>query len=260
MCYPLVERLTYRIACDEGHAIGEGALLEGAVGDFTFKLSGTVAEFIPIRHFASADGARGALEPLLRSWELDAAIAHGPDAFTFVFREASVRERPRQSGEIEGLAVMGFIVKGRLTGVFSEYPKPPREFVVDELTQALGVLFLQAKRTPVAALQLAYAMLTCVDAYFDKRTLVTKTFNISAGLLTKVQVFSSNRGEGAEVRKFSGTRVGEAVTSSERAWLFSVLELLVRRAGQLAAGVSIFEEANLATHPPPDDSGRSSML
>jgi hypothetical protein len=94
-------------------------------------------------------------------------------------------------------------------------------------------------------------MVSRMEFEFRGLPAAARALRISLPVLRKIRSLSSQRGTGAEVRKFERSVALAALTLEEREWLLRLLELMVRRAGAVAAGAPVGDEITLATMPAP---------
>lgn len=138
--YPRVIALTYRIDSGAGYKYGENSALDGTLPGFVYRLRSREAMFLPTDHFGSEAAARAQLEPLLRAWELSAALQYQRGVLEFKFLASQIqREAPRPGTvELHGkpMAVSGS--SAILTLTFEgPHPSPPAAFATDEFVLTL---------------------------------------------------------------------------------------------------------------------------
>ena len=251
--YPRVASLSYQINSSETHKFAPEADTEGKLTSFRFHLRGSEAAFFPTTHFASADEALSVLDPQLRAWELDVAFTEGLDVMTFKFIHAHVEKSPPEPGVTTVPFVARLMIGGlapRVIVTHSMHPLPPTGFAVDDCVKTLGALFSFAKRTPIALLYVAYSMTTCVELYHGPRlSEAAKALGFSSNVLDRVNQLATTRSIGAVARKFEVGEKRQPLSNDERVWLEVILELIVRRAAAVAAGVPPGEQVTLSSHP-----------
>jgi hypothetical protein len=151
------------------------------------------------------------------------------------------------------------LVAGRATVTLThaKHPAPSREFAVNDCVEDLAAQYFESRENPRAVLKSTYSMVTRLEFEFGGLPGAAKALNISEPLLRKIRELSTTRGVGAEVRKFKASVPRSPLSDSEREWLASALEAVLRRAGLAAAGSPGGEQLNLTTLPLPAGSDPS---
>jgi hypothetical protein len=251
--YPRVSFLSYRIISGDSHKFATEAELEGHLAGFRFHLRGEDAVFFPLEHFSSEVEARSALDPQLRAWELATALTEGLDVLAFKFLYANLEKAPPEPG----VTIVPFVAQLTIGGLAPRvivthgvHRSPPTGFAMDECVETLGALLLFAKRTPHALLYVAYSMTTCVETYHGPQpNVAASSLGFSANVFQRINELANTRGVGAEARKFVPGATRTQLSTSERAWLLQMLELIVRRAAAVAAGESPGDKITLSSQP-----------
>lgn len=251
--YPRVVSLRYRIESLATHEYAREAAYDGEIRGFSVRLRCRDAVFTPHGCFAREEDALSALEPLLRAWELDTALNHGPGVLRFKFIGAHVQQDAPRPGviQMQGAASVAFAGTPTLTLTHNHHPAPPQYFVADEFVATLGDLYLLARETPRTLLYIAYSTLTCVELYCEGLANASTRLGISQNVFTQVARLANERGVGAEARKFKQGVHREPLSRSERAWLTRVLKIMVQRSGIAAAGGPVGEQVTLKSMPLP---------
>jgi hypothetical protein len=246
--YPYVEVVHYRIESGEPHRYAEHAHLDGAIDGFRYSLKYRSAAFFPLERYTDQDAARAALEPKLRAWELDTDLWYCPGALRFKFLSAQVHAAAPQPGAISGVAAIclaSVTVKAYATVTASRFRPPPTEFAVNDCVQDVAALLIQAKADPMVFLKNTYSIVTRLDFEFGGRAAAAQALRISRPVLTRLARLATERGTGAEVRKFTAAR--SPLSPEEREWMTRALEAIVRRTGALASGAAINDDYHLAS-------------
>jgi hypothetical protein len=122
---PHIEALHYSIRHAEHVDYDNASTLSHDTAGFTVRVQNGCAEVIMKNHHASVETARVEVEPLLRAWELTAALEYGPGEFEFGYERAIVVDRNPTPGV--GAAVGTASGSGTLTATAhlgrSRYPK-----------------------------------------------------------------------------------------------------------------------------------------
>jgi hypothetical protein len=252
--YPRVTALIYRIDSGAGYQYGENSALDGTLPGFVYRLRRREAVFSPTEHFGTEADARAKLQPLLRAWELSAALQHQRGVLEFNFLSAQIqREAPRPAVlELQGAAIAISRASAILTLTFEgPHPSPPAAFATDEFVLTLVDLALIAQETPRVLLYIAYSATTCVlDRFGDFRAAAT-ALRVAPGVFDQIKKLSNTMGVGAERRKGGLNGPPTPIPQPVREWLLPMLREIARRAGAAAAGAAAGDEITLLTHPLP---------
>jgi hypothetical protein len=192
-------------------------------------------------HYASEQEARDAVEPLLRSWEVERGLKAGsPPSFRFEFGGSLIVDRGRRDGDETPYVVTGegsFYVRepDEPPPTLEEYPEPPTSFAVDEHVETLWARWeahLAGRESLAAA---AYACLTYLEkVYADGRRGAAQKLGVSTAVLDTLGRLTSAVGDARATRKFT-LAAGRPHTSKEMAWMQVTVTELVCRVGERAA-------------------------
>jgi hypothetical protein len=252
--YPRVIELTYRIDSGAGYEYGENSALDGTLPGFVYRLRRREAVFFPTEHFVSEAAARARLEPLLRAWELSAALQYQRGVLEFKFLGSQIqREAPRPGTiELRGTAMAASGSSAILTLTFEgPHPSPPAAFAMDEFVLTLVDLALIAQETPRVLLYIAYSATTCVKARFGDINAAAMALGIAPNIFSRINELAHTLGVGAERRKGGLRSPPKPISQPVREWILLMLREIARRAGAMTAGAAAGEEITLHTHPLP---------
>jgi hypothetical protein len=120
---PRVERLGYHVHVAPEVEFDTPPPLEFETPEFYWKRSGDTLSLIPKVRFTTERDARVAVEPLLKTWEVQAGIDAGGPVFSFEFGTMRFIDEANNSPSGYGLdhrtARLGIAMH------YSEYPSPP---------------------------------------------------------------------------------------------------------------------------------------
>lgn len=194
-------------------------------------------------HYGTESVARAAIEPILRAWELDAAIRGSFYGLKFVFDKAEIIDRtPIVPGQtrivtsVGALCMDAILCSATVRVGKAKYPDPPLTF---RLTPDVESLWLRYKafidgREPLLAM--AYVCLTILEASVGnpragRRARAAKKFGIDATVLGKLGELTSKGGDRLTARKVEGIQPMRPLTGPETEWIQSVVKALILRVG-----------------------------
>lgn len=252
--FPRLIALTYRIDSAAGYQYGENSALDGTLPGFVYRLRRREAVFFPTEAFGSENDARARLEPLLRSWELSAALQYQRGVIEFRFMGSQIQRESPRPGTIElhgsAMAISGGSATMTLTFA-GPHPSPPTAFATDEFVLTLVDLVLIAQETPRVLLYMAYSATTCLKARYGDFNTAAAALGIAAKIFSRINELAHTLGEGAERRKGGLSSLPKPILQPVRDWILLMLREIARRAGTVTAGAAAGEEVTLMTHPVP---------
>jgi hypothetical protein len=190
--------------------------------------------FFPTEHFGSELAARTQLEPLLRAWELSAALQYQRGVLEFKFLAGQIqREAPRAGAiELHGTAMAVSGSSAILTLTFEgPHPCPPPAFATDEFVLTFVDLALIAQETPRVLLYIAYSATTCVKARFGDFNAAAVALRIAPNIFSRINELAHTLGVGAERRTGGLRSPPKPISQPEREWILLMLREITRRAG-----------------------------
>lgn len=240
-----VTSLRYRFDNGNEHDHYENARPRSQVmGDFDVELQDGELTATPRREFAQVRDARDALDPLLRAWEISAAI--GGHDVTFIFEAGGV-EGVNADGSKAIRAEMTETVRIGMDAVIarynSEYPEPDLNLrggpVVDQMLSRL-----RASRSDDRMLVMnANWMVTLIEDEYghsrggsETRKTAARELNVDPSILGNVGRLAV-RNDPALGRKAKGDV--EPLTAPELAWLRDAMAALVRQVARHNSGAHL---------------------
>lgn len=240
---PHVVSLRYRLETDERTRYNDPAPLEYEAGEFHLRLQEAVLTCEMKEHHSTERDARAAVEPFLRSWELDAALTRG-DIVRFVFEEADTVDRnppPPGTSQVVLLRMLGLSVAAEVTRAIREqltYPQPPRSFVASPNVETMWhryTGYLEG-REPLAAM--AYFCLSLVQWRARGRSKAVLEYDIERDVLDTLGTLVSERGDRITARKFDSHSTLQPLTEAEVRWIKSAVKTLIRQIGTYDSGAT----------------------
>jgi hypothetical protein len=235
---------TVRLAADEEGVPGIVARTSARLADADPSVTeevppDTEAVVVMKSHYPNVEAARAAVEPYLRAWAVEAALAGGP-RFDFVEVGDLVIDRNPPPGEDATYAVTGggrFHVRNpaRSTPI-DAYPVPSGYFALDEHSETLWLRWEKYLEGSDNLTSAAYSILTYLEHRFaSNRTDAATKLGVSAKILDTLGRLASAVGDATSARKFGRDAPTRRHTDEELEWIEATIPQLVRRAGLVAA-------------------------
>jgi hypothetical protein len=117
---------------------------------------------------------------------------------------------------------------------YDGYAAPITWLIVDDCVRDLGEHYRAAQLSPRARLLHGYAMATRVKAAYGTDQNAANQLQISVECLRRLKRLASERGVGAEARKFKDNSPRDALSLDESVWIGAMMRVLVYRAGLVA--------------------------
>ena len=189
-------------------------------------------------HYGTESEARAAIEPILRAWELDAAIRENLFGLRFKFEKAEIIDRsPTIPGKTRifvhtgSISLDAFLAGAGVQASRAKYPDPPLTFHVTPDVESVWLRFKGYIDGREPLLSMAYFCLTVVEANARGRRVAAKKFGIEENVLNKLGELTSKRGDRLTARKVRGTTPMPPLTDNEISWVVSVIKALILRIG-----------------------------
>jgi hypothetical protein len=194
----------------------------------------------PKSHFASVDNARKAIDPFLRSWEVDTALHFGRIEIAFTYKDAKIVDRnPLPPGspitlEVASITSAHTVDKVTLIVNRSRYPEPPALFVTSPDVESLWQRYQGYLDGHEPLLSMSYFCLSLLESKYrkEKRKAVADSYNISFDVLQKLGELTSEKGDGSTARKFDRESSHIPLTKAEINWVQESIKILIRRVGE----------------------------
>lgn len=251
---PHIERLHYKIASNPGirYEGTEPTTVTTPLGEF--ELSDGSLVVTPEEHFSSEAQARRAIEPFLRSWEMEADLRDQIRSIRFEFERTDVVDRaPPKPGEgatlnveLGEVVLVGESVSMVLTR--KKYPPPPTAFTTTPDVEMAHRRWLASRDGEEPLPAMAYFVLTILLRAAGGLPAAAKTYRIEESILRKIGELSSTRGGPDSARKADAA--SRPLTEDERRWLEDATKELIQRLGEHASGAPLLP-LRLKDLPPP---------
>lgn len=234
--FPRVGSLRYFISTAQSHGFTKDAADIGAIGPFSYSLRYHSAEFVPLNDFPTLDEARAVLEPILQVWQVSATLMVGPAGFVFEFSQGFIdNSESDAANRLANPPSWPPMPPQNVQLLYNSYAAPIQWMVVDDCVRDLSEHYRAAQSSPRARLLHGYAMATRVKAAYATDQNAADRLQISAESLKRLRRLASERGVGAEARKFTDNSPRDTLSPEESVWINAMMRILVYRAG-LAAG------------------------
>jgi hypothetical protein len=233
-----VAALLYRVEHSSIFSYENAQPFADGLPEFRIRIEGNQAIVEPKELFATAKEALKVVGPVLRAWELDAALNHDhPDVLRFFYVGAEILDRPPQPGsavlytQTGNYRIFGGEVTMRM--VLNEYPSPPSEGLAVEPGSEVEAMFDIWSRYKAGRARLGDTSDFCRGA-LEKgggRQAAADRYKIDREVLDQLGDLADKKG-GPHARKYKG--YGTPYTQNEIAWLETILKKIIRRAAEVA--------------------------
>jgi hypothetical protein len=241
MSCPHVAGLWYCLKSAPTRSFSNPPPVERHTDRFYIRLEDGIVTVWMKEHHAARASARQVVEEYLRNWELSAALEYGgrPD-IQFEFKRADVVDlapsppgtAPASTVELGALTARAGLVT--LVTQDPSYPSPPDEFRVSPEVDVLWTLYNQYREKRYPLLPMTYAFVTFYEAHAGGKREAAQRYNVSPKVSKELRKLSSNRGIGAEARKYEGDiRSRLRLSNEEQGWIEQVLRAIIRRVGEV---------------------------
>ena len=249
-----VEKLFYRITSGQSVDLSQAPRATWRVLDDRFQVTLDGDEMIaePQVHYASADDARAVLDPYLRAWEIQAALAVSTPSLQFEYQRAEVIDRHPSPGVVSAPLVINMsifpTVSIKAVVGLATFPSPAQANRCDEATERMYRRLMGIWADGNYVTSDGYYILTEAEDRFGSRRAAARTLNIDVTVLNKIGELTSRAG-GQRARKALGA--SRPLTSKELTWLKAALRALVLRSlehdANQSSGLPLIEMADLPT-------------
>jgi hypothetical protein len=234
---PHVASVHYRLEFGDGTTYSPpSSPLTFTRGDFVFKVSGSEIVLTPTAHFPTRDSALAVAEPIVRAWQLEAAIKLRVPRLKIEYQRTELIDRAPTPGVINGAVEIRGVASATATASIvrhvNEHPPVPDQYF--ELTADVESLWqryvgFRDGREPL--LSMAYFCLTVLESR-GGRTTAAVALNVDEAVLRKVGELTSTRGDLASARKASRTL--QPLSAKESSWLIDAIPALIIQLGRSA--------------------------
>ena len=207
---------------------------------FHVRVEDKRVRFAMKEHFATEAEARSAVQDYMDAWELDAALARGPNSFKLRFVQSEIVDRNLTPGAFHVHAgsatftISTSVAQGTVSP--ASYPAPPSRGLrrsPDVASMYFRYVGYREGREPLASM--AYfcldVLLASTGKHHGRLPAAAKRYGISQPVLKRLANLSSNRG-GAAARKAEGR--SRDLTQQERQFLKQAVTTIIRRAAEVA--------------------------
>ena len=189
-------------------------------------------------HYETEIEARSAIEPILRAWELDAAIRGNLYGFRFIFEKAEIIDRtpiiPEKSQTFIHVGSTSVVITTDAVKVhvgWAKYPDPPLTLRITPDVESLWNRYKGYVEGREPLLSMAYFCLSVIETNAGGRPRAAKIFGIQEKVLSKLGELTSKRGDRLTGRKVRGTKPMQPLTGPETTWILSVIKTFILRIG-----------------------------
>lgn len=234
---PHVVSLLYRAITDENVAFNNPPPVENETEAFQMRLADGILTFEMKEHFTSEQEARKLVEPYLRAWEISSALHFWQEVMRFEFENAEVIDRnpsPRTATLTNVVGSMPTLTDIRGINIFTHYPEPPDRFVVSPDVETMWHRFEAYRAGRESLAVMGYMCLTVLQASAGGRKEAAKQYGINFKVLGKLGILTTTVGDERTARKALPNHQFRPHTEAEILWIETVINRLIRRAGEWA--------------------------
>jgi hypothetical protein len=206
---------------------------------FDADLKDALVRMQMLSHFATEAEARTAVEPFLRMWEIDIALANAKKReVTFEFRQGQVVDRnpPPPGSTVSAMATMTGVAAIAMAGQVTKhsYPAVPTygSPVPDVLSLWNRFEGFTNGREPLPSM--AYFCFTVIKSRYGNIDAARKALAVDKAVFSTLSTLSTNRGDALTARKITADL--RPLENAETEWLKSVIPSLIRQVWVAAAG------------------------
>jgi len=230
---PHVEWLEYDM--NTGWRFQNPSPLDWTTPVFKATLKNGVLRADMLKHFATVEEAKAAIEPYLQTWEIGVGLEFGERPMEFVFKQAHILDRnPNPAGSGAGnMAFGGFSISGKGQITLQAYPAAPANFIAVPNVVTLWNRLEGFRKGHEPLASMAYFCFTVIKKHYGGAN-AAKLLAIDNAILRKMSELSTNRGDDLTARKM--TRDLKPFTPTEARWLDAAIRAVIRRIGEIAAG------------------------
>lgn len=235
---PHVVALNYSIEHEVSVDYSEATPICREVEGFNIRIEDNCVRFEMKQHYAAVEAAMEAVEPYIRSWELDVALRGQPGEFRLKLDTPEIVDRKPTPGKVE---LVGSLLLGELSFalgtviVGKSYPQPPAEVSLKRNGKVLLMYaryedYCKGREKLTNMAYFCFTVLKQLGGGSGKG--VREKYGISGGVL---DTFSrlANKGGSAEARK-AGNLEGGELTPEERRFLQDAVKKFIRRVAEEA--------------------------
>lgn len=238
---PHVNALHYRVVVGKDVDYDNAAPLSETTEDFEFSLDGKTAVFKMKEHYSTANEAKAVVEQYLRAWDILIGLEQDPGDFRLVFDNADIIDRSPDTNDRNALNLQAHVsghvvVSGQLSLHVSrgKYPSFPKNFSASPDTETMYLRYKAYRQNRETLTSMAYMILTILQVSVGGRKEAARQYNIEYAVLDILGKLTSSKGDPAETRKFPKDGIFEPLRPKENDWIVSVINALIRRAGEYA--------------------------
>ena len=249
---PHVESISYEIRFpDDGFSVSPAAPpVDFVLGDFDCHLDAGVLSARPTVHFASAEAAHAALEPLLHDWEAELELGLNR-RMTFESPGSHVVDRDPDAGAFHAVGLSDSLrLSDSLTAHIesSVWPDPPTGRFRN--TPFVGLLRIRRRdladgREQLTAL--AYWLLTQAEQRFGGRQGAASALAVSSNVLSTLARLASQNDP--EHGRKASSQPEKPLTPTELGWLRAAFDAVLVRAAEADSGHTPTSELTMANLP-----------
>lgn len=238
---PLVKALYYDVSSEGLVSYKNPEPLSISTGLGEFNISEGLLTVEPNEHFSNEDEARSAIDPFLRSWEIEIDLKSNIGSIRFKFQRSEIIDLdPPKPGEATSIMVGGVSIstaisaRGKLIVQQSKYPSPSLNFSASPEVQIAYDRWIRFREGKEPLLSMAYYIFTHMKNAYGGINQISKTLSVSNNVLEKVSTLSSRHGDEKTARKAQENM--KPLKPEEAVWLEAAIRKLIYRMGEHSSG------------------------
>ncbi len=239
---PHVQTIHYEITSGEHISYRDPAPLSFSNHLGTFEVAESKLRVTPAERFADEVGAREAIEPFLRAWEIDTDLKSNVGMIRFKFDRIDVVDRdppPPGTSQVIHAQAGSYMLVGSTATLHltcSKYPDPPNAFRATPEVQHAYRRWLgyRSGREPLPAM--AYFVLTVLESAAGGRPAAALAYQIQPAVLGTLGRLTSTKGDESIARKAGAQNQYQDLSDREKQWVEeAVRRVIVTSASTLRA-------------------------
>jgi hypothetical protein len=239
---PHIQTLHYEITSGDYISYRNPAPLSFSNHLGTFDAAEKKLRVTPAEHFAHEAGAREAIEPFLRAWEIETDLNRNVEMIRFKFDRVDIVDRdpaPPGASQVIHAQAGSYGVAGSSATLHltcSKYPDPPKGFRATPEVQHAHRRWLgfRSGREPLQAM--AYFVLTVLESAAGTRLAAACAYQIDSDVLGAIGRLSSTKGDERTARKAGAHNQYQDLSDREKQWLEEAVRRVILRLGEHASG------------------------
>ena len=240
----VVAAVIYKVRPGPYIVLDSPAPISFATSDFRIALDEGELRIDLVAPVETVEEARSLADPYVRSWEIRSGLTRGTPEVQFEYvRPEFVDLDPHGTGpdkliSVSASASVSF--EAVTQWILHDYPDAPHDFVADPDVEVMWQRYQNYRSGNEPLLSMAYFCLSNFEVLVGpSRKTAAVNGHLDPSILSKLGEFTSTGGSKLTARKIIRHFKGQALDNKEAHWVDSCVRLLIRRLGELRAGVAM---------------------